>query len=164
MNQRGFTLIELLIVVVVIGVMAAMVVPSSRRFVKAQRMREARNKLYEDIQVARQTAVTRRAPVYMRFADGTSTTNVTNYTLHVDLNNDRIMNAGETVKIVNLPPGIALRQVSLSPRDTLAFDISGILWPGHTGGMFVLYPNSSDSAKVRKDTLMVSAAGMVYRP
>lgn len=164
MNQRGFTIVELLVVVVILGIMVAMVIPSSRRLVKTQRVREARSRLYEDIQMARQTAITRRAPVYIRFGDGVTTSNVTQYTLHVDSNNDRTMTTGEDVRTRNLPSGIALRTVALAPTDTLAFDISGILWPSHQGGMFVIQPNSSDSANIRRDTLMVSAAGMVYRP
>ena len=50
-----------------------------------------------------------------------------------------------------------LEKVSLTPTDSIIFDISGILWPSTSGGSLMLNSNGV------RETLDVSAAGMVYR-
>lgn len=159
MNARGFTLLETMIVVVVAGLVLTFGVPAFATYRQTMLLRETRSQLLDDLRSARQLAVTRRAQVYVVFGTPPTTTNITSYKIHVDMNGDRLVNGADTRKTRTFPSGIKLDNVALTPVDTLNFDISGILYPGGTGG-FLIFSNSRN----RRDTLLVSAAGMVYRP
>jgi type II secretion system protein H len=158
MAQRGFTLIELMIVTIVLGLVMAIAIPSTASFRQSLALRQARSQLYSDLRMARQLAVTRRAPVYVRFANGSTTTNVTTYQFHVDTNHDRVIQSTEPVVQRTMPAKTKIANISLSPVDTVTFDISGILLPGQLGGRLILRND-----KNKRDTLYVSAAGLVYR-
>lgn len=158
MTQRGFTLIELMTVVVVVGLVLAIGVPSTANFRQSLALRSLRTQIGTDLRMARQLAVTRRAPVYVRFGNGTTTTNVVAYQIHVDSDNDRIVDSNERLIPRTVPSRTRFANVSLSPVDTLVFDISGILFPGTAGGTLIMRND-----KNKRDTLWVSAAGLVYR-
>lgn len=159
MSSRGFTLIETMIVVVVAGLVLAMGVPAFAKYRSTLALRQARNQLTQDLRYARQMAVTRRSAVFIRFGNGSTTTNITSYMIHCDTDADRIVDTNEIRSTKKMPKGSMLSLVSLGPPDTLAFDISGILWPGTTGGSLVIANDRSVA-----DTLLVSAAGIIYRP
>lgn len=159
MSSRGFTLIETMIVVVVAGLVLAMGVPAFAKYRSTLALRQARNQLTQDLRYARQMAVTRRAAVFIRFGNGTSTTDITTYLIHCDTDADRIVDTNEIRSTKKMPKGSWIRRSMLSPVDTLAFDISGILWPGTTGGSLVITNDRSVA-----DTLLVSAAGIIYHP
>lgn len=158
MKERGFTLIELMTVVVIVGLVLAIGVPSTAGFRQSLALRQLRTQISSDLRMARQLAVTRRAPVYVKFGNGTTTTNVLNYQIHVDTDNDRVMDTNEIVTRRNVPRKTRFANVTLSPVDTLVFDISGILFPGTAGGTLIMRND-----KNKRDTVWVSAAGLVYR-
>ncbi len=156
---KGFTLIETMVVVTIAGIMLAIATPAFSKYRSTLALSQAKAQLFDDIRDARQRAVTQRAAVYMRFGTPPSTTDITTYRIHIDSNNNRVADNAERVVNRKLPANTRLALVSLSPVDTLSFDISGILWPGHQGGSLVL----SNNRGVR-DTLVVSSAGIVYQP
>lgn len=158
MTQRGFTLIELMTVVVVVGLVLAIGVPSTANFRQTMALRSLRTQIGTDLRMARQLAVTRRAPVYVRFGNGTTTTNVTAYQIHVDADNDRVIDSNERLIARTVPSKSRFATVALTPTDTLVFDISGILFPGTAGGTLIMR-----NERNTRDTLWVSAAGLVYR-
>lgn len=158
-SARGFTLIELMIALVIAGVILMVGLPSFSKYRATLTLRQANAQLLQDVRRARQLAVTRRAPVYMRFGAPPATTDITSYTIHVDLNGDGLVQGGEMVTNRTMPSQTVLKSVSMTPVDTLAFDISGILRPGTQGGTLV-FANKRN----RRDTLLVSAAGICYRP
>lgn len=160
-TQKGFTLIETMIVVTVAGVLLAIGVPAFGSYRNTLALKQATTQVQNDIERARQLAITRRAPVYVRFgtAPAADTTNITHYWIHIDTDNDQVVDATESRKRYDLPATTQLTSVAVNPRDTVAFDISGILIPSHTGGRLVLV-----NALNRRDSLMVSAAGIVYKP
>ena len=67
MNRRGFTLLEMMIVVVIIGIMAAVAVPNFQIWVSNQRLRDDMSQIEGDLQIARMTAINRAAPVTVAF-------------------------------------------------------------------------------------------------
>jgi prepilin-type N-terminal cleavage/methylation domain-containing protein len=162
-QQRGFTLIETMIVVVIVGLVLAIGMPGFTAYRNDMKLRQARAQLNEDLRLARQIAVTRRAPVYIRFGTPPSTTDISTYQIHIDTNGNGLVDAGERAWIRTLPSSTKLSSVGLTPTDTLAFDISGILVQpngGSTPGGILIFKN----AKSRYDTLAVSTAGIIYRP
>jgi prepilin-type N-terminal cleavage/methylation domain-containing protein len=158
-TQRGFTLVEMMIVLVIAGIVMAMGLPAFASYRSSLAIKAARNQLNEDIRSARQFAVTRRAPVFIRFGTTSATTDLTTYTIHVDSNGDGLMNNNERVIKRAMPKNTRIASASLTPADTLGFDISGILIPGQTGGTLIMA-----NSKNKYDTLCVSSAGIVYRP
>jgi hypothetical protein len=122
------------------------------------KLRQARQMILEDVRLARQYAVTRRAPVYIRFGAPPTVTGITSYQVHIDTNGNGLVDTGERVWIRRFPATTSV-SVGLSPTDTLGFDTSGILLPGEGGGMLV-----TRNIKDRRDTLVVSSAGIIYKP
>ena len=158
-TAKGFTLIETMIVLTIAGIILAIATPAFSRYRSSLALTQARAQLLDDVRDARQRAVTRRSPVYISFGTPPGTTNIASYRIHVDSNGNRAIDNGERVVNRTLPANTRLTRVSLSPVDTLNFDISGILWPGHQGGTLILSNNRG-----QRDTLVVSAAGIAYQP
>lgn len=153
----GFTLMELLIVLTVAGLVLAIGMPAFSSYRNSLALRQARQQLVTDLRGARQYAITRRAPVIVKFRLAPDSTR--SYQIHVDSNANGVVNAGERLIRRSLPSRSTFASVSLTPADSLIYDISGILWPGTSGGTLV-FRNQRD----RRDTLAVSAAGIAYRP
>ena len=159
MDSRGFSLIEVMMVVVVVGIVLTAGIPAFGTFRDGMVLVQARGQVSQDLRMARQVAVTRHCPVIVTFGDGSTTTNVGNYTIHYDTNGDGVVAAGERAFNRTMPGGTRLSSVTLSPTDQLTFDMSGVLAPGTGGGQLVFA-----SRRGRVDTLLVSATGVVYRP
>jgi len=70
---RGFTLVELMVSLSVLGIIATMAVPSMIEYFDKRRVIEAAEDLYGAIQLARMEAISRSAPVYVRFNSTGST-------------------------------------------------------------------------------------------
>ncbi len=81
LGQAGYTLSEIMWVVVIIGVLAALTVPSFASYIKKTRVDGSRSQLMADCYFARSLAISRRETITMRF-------NGTDY---------QIVNAGGTV-------------------------------------------------------------------
>jgi prepilin-type N-terminal cleavage/methylation domain-containing protein len=157
-RQRGFTLIELMIVIVVAGILVGFTVPSWVSMQRSLLKEQARERIVQDIRTARQTAVTGRVPVVVAFLPSGGGP-IVEYTIHVDTNDDRLVDAGEPWRRVRLPKGTGLTQVAIVPSDSLRFVSSGSLAPGNTGGTIVV-----SNGRGKADTLMVSSVGMLFRP
>jgi type IV fimbrial biogenesis protein FimT len=157
--NAGFSMIELLIVVAVIGVLLGVGIPGFSSFRDTLAKEEAMGQLVADLRHARQTSVTRHRSVVVAFGNGSVTTNITTYTIHTDLDGDRVKDANEVRVQRSLPKRVRLSSVALTPVDSLIFDTSGLLVPGSAGGRLILA-----DARGRPDTLAVSALGMVFDP
>ena len=161
-ETRGFSLIELLVALLISGIVLAIAMPGFGRFRNSMALKQANAQVLQDVRRARQLAITRRAPVVLRFGAPPSISNITSYTIHVDTNGDNLVQSGEMVTVRNMPNGTRLSAVTLTPVDSLKFDISGLLRPataGSPGGRIVLANRLN-----RRDTLLVSAAGVCYQP
>lgn len=157
MNERGFTLLETMAVVLIAGLILTTTLPSVFKYRSTMRRAQARVMVTQDMRSARQTAVTQRVPVIVAFGNGTSTTDITSYTIHTDANGDRLYQSTELRTLHKLPPETKLYRVLLSPTDSLFFDISGVLTPGSNGGSLIVV------ARSQPETLLVSGAGMIYQ-
>ena len=158
-GTRGFSLIELLFACLIAGIVLAIALPTFGHFQNTMSLKQANAQVLQDVRRARQLAVTRRAPVIVCFGTPPSISNITSYTIHVDTNGDGVVQSSEMVTVRNLPTGTRLSAVTLTPVDSLKFDVSGLLFAGNTGGRITLANRIN-----RRDTLMVSAAGVCYQP
>ena len=159
MDSRGFSLIELMMVVVVIGLVLSAGMPAFGTFRDGLMIVQARNQVIQDLRIARQVAVTRHCPVIVTFGDGSTTTDVGNYTVLYDTDGNGALSTGERTFNRTMPRSTRLSSVSLTPADKVTFDMSGVLALGTGGGRVIVA-----TSRGRVDTLMVSAAGVVYRP
>ncbi|MFY1666585.1 GspH/FimT family pseudopilin [Pseudomonas sp. Pseu.R1] len=71
-NSDGFTLIELVVAVVIVGIFAAMAVPSFTNLIHRMNVRAASDEFYDLLQYARAEAVTRGTTVNISAASGTT--------------------------------------------------------------------------------------------
>ncbi|MGH8416674.1 MAG: GspH/FimT family pseudopilin [Pseudomonas sp.] len=71
-NSGGFTLIELMVVVVIMGIFAAIAMPSFSSLIHRNSVRAAANEFYDLLQYARAEAVTRGTVVNIKADDGTT--------------------------------------------------------------------------------------------
>jgi len=102
-RQRGFTLLELMMAIAVIGILAAVAVPSFITFRLNSRMTSAANDLLTDLNAARSEAIKRQRPV--AFCGSTNPDDdepdcdaaVTGWVVWVDTNNDRVIDPGEAL-------------------------------------------------------------------
>lgn len=156
---RGFSLIEMLNVILILGIVASISIGGFFGLRRVLNQQNARERLLTDIRVARQIAVTQRAPVYMVFGTPPTTTNITSYRTHVDTDGDRIVDPNERSWVRTMPGGVVLTNVNLTPVDSIPFDPSGALAPAAIGGSLV-FTNGSMAA----ETLLVSPVGMIFRP
>jgi type II secretion system protein H len=118
-RRRGFSLTELMVVVVIMGLMAAMAGPRMLRWVQTIGQRGAFNQLMSDLSLARIQAVRQGTTVSLRIIDNDS------YQVTVD---NAAGNAARVLKRVDLQQ--TYRGTTLNPTTgRLAFDSRGVLRP-----------------------------------
>ncbi|MGH7681645.1 MAG: prepilin-type N-terminal cleavage/methylation domain-containing protein [Candidatus Eiseniibacteriota bacterium] len=72
-NIRGFSLVEIMVVVVIVGIILTIGIPSTARYIRVAQLAGARNTLMEDLGYARTLAVMRRKTYEIRFNSSTYT-------------------------------------------------------------------------------------------
>lgn len=118
-RRRGFSLTELMVVVVIMGLMAAMAGPRMLRWVQTIGQRGAFNQLMSDLSLARIQAVRQGTTVSLRIID--------NDTYQVTVDN-AAGNAARVLKRVDLQQ--TYRGTTLNPTTgRIAFDSRGVLRP-----------------------------------
>lgn len=84
-HQRGVTLIELMVTISIIGIILALVAPSFKQVIEAERLRGVHNQIVTDLQFARSEALLRRIPVHVAVRAQTGSTGAC-YVIFADSN------------------------------------------------------------------------------
>ncbi|MBK9571346.1 MAG: GspH/FimT family pseudopilin [Rhodoferax sp.] len=125
--QLGFTIIELLVVIVILGVLAALAAPSFTETIKRYRVNSIRDSMTSAIQLAKSDAIRRRVPVTLLRTTGCGVTLSTvgdwdcGWQMFVDADNDGVLDSGEVVlQEFTVPGGYHLTNDSATASDAIS--------------------------------------------
>jgi len=137
-RNNSFTLIELLIVIAIMGIMAAMAVPSYQTFMAQRRLNGAARQVMSDLMAARMKAITQNNEFKVFFlADGHQ------YQILDDDNNNGIADTGEAIQT---------KDIQTDYYDvTMSSTANPIFYPRGTapGGATITLTNSRGSKYVK---------------
>jgi len=163
-KESGFTLVEMVIVMVIIAIGAAIAIPNLISWLPNYRLRSATQDLFNNIQLAKLTAIKQNTNCAVTFpADGSG------YTVFVDADDDFNHDSGEEIK-----PTVLWAQyngdVSVTGntfdastgQPTFAFQPSGLTTDN--GGGFANGTVSLDNTNGRNTSVVVSQAGHIRIP
>jgi type IV fimbrial biogenesis protein FimT len=147
-SRRGFTLAEMMVVVVIIGLMAAMAGPRMMRWVQTVGQKGAVNQVVSDLTFARAQAVRRGQTVSLRLD------NTTRYRVTADDAAGNVTRLLTTVDLGTTHRGTSV--VAMSGPGRIAFDSRGTIRPGSTTGLTI-----QRGSVVKR--VCISVVGRIYR-
>ncbi|MDK2824594.1 MAG: hypothetical protein PWQ67_2165 [Clostridia bacterium] len=99
-KQEGFTLTEMLLVLVILGILAALIFPDAYSIINNHKLQSIAKELVSDMRKTQQLAISKERPFRMIFNDSASSPSNTYYIKDINKN--------ETIKEVQLPSDISI--------------------------------------------------------
>ena len=156
-REAGFSLAEMLVVVVIVGLAAAVFVPNVGAFYKAYRTRSAADQLSGNMRTARQIAVTEHLPVTFTINASPANTYSFSYTLPGKPMTTQSFTLYKEVTVTNTPTGALVytfNQNGTVTNPTTPDD-------QNPTANFVKLTHAIGSGKTDKYTITVTIAGKV---
>jgi len=157
-SRQGFTLLEILLVAAVIGILAALAVPSIAGHIPLRRVEASAHRLTGNFISARARAISQNTSYIIKFTSSTT------YTIHKDDDDDGVQDIGEDVQTVTLEAGTKLgANAGLTNVDNNPLNTSGLHFGGDNAlafdsrgecsesGSVYLIPTDDLSAPIRND-------------
>jgi prepilin-type N-terminal cleavage/methylation domain-containing protein len=148
-GRRGATLTEIMIVVIIMGLVAAMAMPKFSNWVSSLRAQGAASQLQADIAYTRMSAVREGRTAALRV------TGTTGYSIVVENTDGSTLRTLRTVSLSGSYPGTTLAVATGTGTD-VAFDSRGLLKTGGVTGLTLTRSSRSQS-------LSITALGKVTR-
>jgi type IV fimbrial biogenesis protein FimT len=165
--QSGMTLIELIIVMVLVGILAAIGIPSFETITTSSRMAAESNDLLGDMQFARSEAAREGEPVTVcisatgKSCDSASSTWQEGWIVFSDLNDDQTVDPGDTVlRVQRALSGTDTFTSSPATDYAVTFSRQGFAQLAAGGGLTVTLHNTPTSTYYSR-CLIITQAGMM---
>jgi len=148
-KERGFTLFELLAVVVIVGISAAIGIPSLLRLVNASKVRDAQSQVQGIIRGAQRQALLKSTDCELQF------NNISSPPVTISDTNTTSTIACLTASTLKLPEDVKIATNLSGTPPKLAFNFKG---RSNKGGTIVFY---SDKAKQKRCLVIALYMGMM---
>jgi type IV fimbrial biogenesis protein FimT len=135
MNNKGFTLTELTVTLALLGIMSSISIPSYFSWLPRHRLQTSVRHIYDDMNMARSTAVKTNADIGIQFIPSNET-----YRIFIDANQDQTLDTGDTViRTGTLESGVDITESTFT-NNTYGFNSRGMS-AGGTGEVRLTNPS-----------------------
>jgi type IV fimbrial biogenesis protein FimT len=149
MKRNGFTLIELMVVVIIIGILGGLTVPSLVRNLPLRRLKDARAQMVGDLNLIRQLSMSRDLHY------GLGVINSRQYRIFIDTSTPKngTYDSGENiVKTTTLPASVSFNSTTF----TIGFNPSGMVNNSSINPLIISLANGM------VDTILIMQSGSIF--